>query len=274
MKYIPSQPETRRLSTAELRDCFLVTDLFIDGKVTLRMTDLDRAVIGGAVPTVSPLTLDAPADFRAEYFAERRELGVLNTGGDGKVTVDGVAYDLAITDVLYAGRGSRSIVFESDDAAMPARFYVVSYPAHSSHPTSLIRASDAARNELGTTEGANRRGIARYIHAGGVKSAQLVMGVTVLETGSVWNSMPAHTHSRRSEIYLYFKLPADAVVLHLMGEPQEIRSLIVRDGEAALSPGWSIHAGCGTSSYAFCWAMGGENQDYADMDPVRVEDMR
>ena len=274
MQDLPSQSETKRLSPDELRESYLVTDLFAEGQITLRITSLDRAVIGGGVPTSSALILEAPADFRADYFAERREIGILNIGGDGTVTVDGTGYDLAFTDVLYVTRGSREVMFESTDATKPARFYLVSYPAHASHTTSLVRAVDAGQNEIGGAERANRRRISRYIHAEGVRSAQLVMGVTVLETGSVWNTMPAHTHSRRSEIYLYFNLPADAMVVHLMGEPQEIRSLIVRDGEAALSPGWSIHAGCGTSNYAFCWAMGGENQDYADIDPVRVEDLR
>lgn len=274
MKYSPSQAETARLGTRELRESFLVTDLFAEGKVTLCITDLDRAVIGGAVPTSSSIGLETPAEFRADYFTERRELGILNIGAAGTVSVDGTGYDLAPRDVLYVGRGSRDVVFASNDATSPARFYLVSYPAHASHPASLIRAGEAEQNELGTMERANRRRIARYIHAGGVQSAQLVMGVTTLEAGSVWNTMPAHTHSRRSEVYLYFDLPADAMVVHLMGEPSEIRSLIVRNGEAALSPGWSIHAGCGTSSYSFCWAMGGENQDYGDMDPVRIEDMR
>ncbi len=274
MQYFPSQSETKRLSTDELRASFLVTDLFADGRLTLRTTSLDRAVIGGAVPVASPIVLEAPADFRADYFAERREIGVLNIGGNGRVVVDGSAYELSVTDGLYVGRGSRDVKFESIDPAEPARFYIVSYPAHASYPTSLIRAVDAQKNGTGTPARANLRQIARYIHPDGVRSAQLVMGVTTLETGSVWNTMPPHTHARRSEIYLYFNLAADAMVVHLMGEPRETRPLIVRDGEAALSPGWSIHSGCGTSSYSFCWAMGGENQDYSDMDPAPVEELK
>jgi 4-deoxy-L-threo-5-hexosulose-uronate ketol-isomerase len=176
-------------------------------------------------------------------------------------------------DVLYIGRGSRAVSFASASAALPARYYIISYPAHADYPTKLIRASETQANELGTMEKANRRQIRRYIHADGAKSSQLVMGVTLLEPGSVWNTMPAHTHSRRSEVYMYFGLPNDAMIVHLMGEPTELRPLIVRDGEVALSPGWSVHTGCGTSAYAFCWAMGGENQDYADMDPVAVEAM-
>lgn len=274
MQYFPTPDQAKRLSTEELRTSFLLTNLFAEGKITLRVTDLDRAVVGGAVPTSAPLRLDAPDALRAEYFTERRELGVLNIGGDGSISVDGQSFDLTARDALYVGRGSREISFASANPSKPARFYLISYPAHAGYPTAIVRAADAQQNELGTMERANRRRIARYIHAGGVRSSQLVMGVTVLEQGSVWNTMPAHTHSRRSEIYLYFDLPADSMVVHLMGEPQEIRPLIVRDGDVALSPGWSVHSGCGTSSYTFCWAMGGENQDYADMDPVGIETMR
>jgi 4-deoxy-L-threo-5-hexosulose-uronate ketol-isomerase len=274
MQYFPSQEQTRRLSTDELRATFLVTGIFVEGEVTLRITDLDRAVIGGAVPTSAPLELSNPPELRALYFTERRELGILNVGGDGSVVVDGEQYELSARDALYVGRGSRGVSFASHDASHPARFYLISYPAHAKFPTSLVKAADAQANELGSMERANRRRIARYIHAEGVKSSQLVMGVTVLEPGSVWNTMPAHTHSRRTEVYLYFDLPGDAMVVHLMGEPQELRPLIIRDGEVAMSPGWSVHFGCGTSNYAFCWAMGGENQDYADMDPVAIESMR
>ena len=274
MHYSPNPAHTRTLGTDELREHFLLTDLFRPGEIVLRPLDLDRAVLGGAMPSSSPLRLETLPHLRAEYFTERRELGVLNIGGAGRVTVDGASHALRTRDVLYVGRGSREIVFSSDVAATPARFYLVSYPAHAAHPTTLVRVEDAQANELGSSERANRRRIHRYIHTAGAKSAQLVMGVTVLEPGSVWNTMPAHTHARRSEVYLYFDVPRDAVVLHLMGEPTETRALVVRDGEVALSPGWSIHAGCGTSSYAFCWAMGGENQDYADMDPVDIATLR
>ena len=274
MHYFPSSSEARTMSSEQLRSAFLQSDLFVPGQIALRVTDLDRAVIGGAVPTIAALSLPNPEALRAGYFTERRELGVLNIGGDGTVTVDGKQYELSARDVLYVGRGSRDVSFSSASAALPSRFYLISYPAHAEFPTKLVKASEAQGSELGTMERANRRRIARYIHKEGVRSSQLVMGVTVLEPGSVWNTMPAHTHSRRTEIYLYFDLPADAFVVHLMGEPQELRSMIVRDGEAVLSPGWSVHAGCGTSAYAFCWAMGGENQDYSDMDPVPLESMR
>jgi 4-deoxy-L-threo-5-hexosulose-uronate ketol-isomerase len=274
MRYSPNADHAKTLTTEELRAHFLVTDLFLPGAITLRHTDLDRVVLGGAVPTDGPLKLEAPDSMKAEYFTERRELGVLNIGGSGKVTVDKDAWPMSTRDVLYVGRGSREILFESNSSANPARYYLVSYPAHASHPTTLITPAATHQSELGSAERANRRRIYRYIHADGVKSAQLVMGVTVLESGSVWNTMPAHTHERRTEVYLYFDVPADSIVLHLMGEPTEMRTLVVRDGEVALSPGWSVHAGCGTSSYAFCWAMGGENQDFADMQPVEMTTLR
>ena len=274
MHYFPNAAHAKTLSTDELRAHFLLTDLFRPGEVVLRPLDLDRAVLGGAVPTDAPLRLDAIPDLRAEYFCERREVGVLNTGGRGRVTVDGTEHALEKLDVLYVGRGSREVTFASDDAASPARFYLASYPAHAEHPTTLVRAADAAGATLGSQDRANRRTIYKYVHADGARSAQLVMGVTVLEPGSVWNTMPAHVHARRSEVYLYFDVPGDAVVFHLVGEPTELRTLVARDGDVALSPGWSVHSGCGTASYAFCWAMGGENQDYTDMQPVEMSTLR
>lgn len=274
MRYLPTPTGTRSLTTDELRAHFLVSELFAPGALSLAPIDLDRVIVGGVVPTVAPLTLHPIPLLRAEYFCERREFGVLNTGGAGRVQVDGTTYALNAHDVLYVGRGSRDIMFASDDADAPARFYLVSYPAHQSYPTSLIKPHETDNLELGSAETANRRTVRRYIHAKGVRSCQLVMGVTTLAAGSVWNTMPAHTHDRRTEVYLYFGLPADAMVVHLLGEPTETRSLIVRDSEVALSPGWSVHAGCGTQAYAFCWAMGGENQDYADMDAVRMETIR
>ena len=263
-----------RMTTDELRASFLVQGLFAPGRINLRRIDLDRVVLGGAVPTGAPLQLEAPTDLLATFFCERRELGVLNIGGAGTVLVDGTAYALGTRDLVYVSRGSRDVVFGSDDTANPARFYLVSYPAHADHPTTLVEASSVQGGELGSMEQANRRRISRYVHAAGVQSAQLVMGMTALEPGSVWNTMPTHTHDRRTEVYLYFDVPKTAVVFHQMGEPTETRHLIVRDGEAVLSPGWSIHAGCGTSNYAFCWAMGGENQDYADMQVAHATSLR
>lgn len=274
MHFLPDATRTARMTTAELREHFLVQGLFVPGQITLRLVDLDRVVLGGAVPTSTTLRLEPIPDLKADYFCERREIGVLNIGGGGTVTVDGTAHALAARDLVYVGRGSRDVRFASDDAGRPARFYLVSYPAHAGHPTTRVSADEVRGDTIGAMEQANRRRIARYVHTGGIRSAQLVMGMTALEPGSVWNTMPAHTHERRTEVYLYFDVPPGAVVFHQLGEPSETRHLVVRDGEVALSPGWSIHAGCGTSNYAFCWAMGGENQDYADMQPVDMATLR
>jgi 4-deoxy-L-threo-5-hexosulose-uronate ketol-isomerase len=274
MHYLPGPDAVRRMSTEELRERFLVQGLFQPGAATLRAIDLDRAVVGGVVPLDTPIPLEAPAAMAAEYFAERREIGVLNIGGAGRVVVDGETYRMERRDGLYIGRGSRDIRFESDTLAEPARYYLVSYPAHAAHPTAHLAAARADAAELGDTATANRRRLSKYFHPGGVKTAQLVMGITEIEPGSVWNTMPAHTHARRTEVYLYFDVPADAAVFHFMGDPRETRHLLVHDAEAVLSPGWSIHAGCGTTSYTFCWAMGGENQDFADMQGVAIGDLR
>ncbi len=274
MRYLPSPAETRCLSPDELRAHFLVEGLFVAGTITLQVVDLDRVVLGGAVPLERPLTLEPPAALLAGYFCERRELGVLNIGAPGSVTVDGVEFAVQPHEVLYIGRGSRDVRFASANASSPAQFYLVSYPAHTVHPVRLMTAADADVLELGSIESANRRRVRRYIHKGGAASCQLVMGVTTLDEGSVWNTMPAHTHDRRTEVYLYFGLPPDAMIVHLMGEPTATRSLIARNGDVALAPGWSIHSGCGTRAYAFCWAMGGENQDYADMQMVGMETIR
>jgi 4-deoxy-L-threo-5-hexosulose-uronate ketol-isomerase len=274
MHPLPDAERTKRLTTDELRAGFLVEGLFTRGEVVTRHIDLDRVVLVGAVPLAAPLRLDAPDSMRARYFTERRELGLLNIGAAGSVAVDGRRFELDAGDVLYVGRGSRDIAFASDDAAQPARFYGVSYPAHADHPTTRITHVDAQTSDLGSAATANARRLAKYIHPGGAASAQLVMGVTTLAPGSVWNTMPSHTHARRTEIYLYFNLAADAAVIHLMGEPGETRHLVVRDGDVVLSPAWSIHSGCGTSRYAFCWAMGGENQDFADMQSVDMRELK
>ncbi|HEX8359067.1 MAG TPA: 5-dehydro-4-deoxy-D-glucuronate isomerase [Longimicrobium sp.] len=274
MHYLPSPEQTRRMTTEELRNSFLVPDLFQPGAATLRFVELDRVVLGGIVPVDGALRLDAPPEMAAEFFLERREAGILNVGGAGRVTADGTEYAMAARDGLYLGRGTREVTFASDDPSAPAKFYLVSYPAHASYPAAHVPESEANLTELGTVEQANRRRLRKYFHPDGVPTAQLVMGVTELQAGSVWNTMPAHTHARRTEVYLYFDVPADAVVFHMMGEPTETRHLVMRDAEVALSPGWSIHSGCGTRSYTFCWAMGGENQVFADMQGVAMEDLR
>jgi 4-deoxy-L-threo-5-hexosulose-uronate ketol-isomerase len=274
MHYLPDTERFKRMTTDEIRAHFLVQNLFKPGEVTLRFIDLDRVVLGGVVPTQGALTLEAVDALAASYFAERREIGILNIGGSGSVTVDGEQYAMQPLDGLYVGRGSEAVSFESDDANTPARFYLVSYPAHTAYPTTHISRDDADLTELGSQEQANLRNLYKYIHPDGIESAQLVMGVTELVEGNVWNTMPAHTHARRTEVYLYFDVQEEDVVFHFMGEPQETRSLIVRNEEAILSPGWSIHAGAGTRRYTFCWAMGGENQDFADMQFVDMGGLR
>ncbi|MGB6828880.1 MAG: 5-dehydro-4-deoxy-D-glucuronate isomerase [Terracidiphilus sp.] len=263
-----------RMNTAELRETFLLSELYAPGAIHLNYIDLDRAVAGFAAPLAAPLALPTYAELRAGYFTERRELGVLNIGGAGTVTVEGNALDLDNLDVLYIGRGNREILFASNDVAAPAVFYLLSYPAHAVHPVALVRKAEATPTELGSFETCNKRTVCKYIYLEGARSCQLVMGVTHLAAGSNWNTMPPHTHMRRSEVYMYFNLQPEARVVHLMGPPDETRHLLVADKGVAISPGWSIHAGVGTRAYSFCWGMGGENQDYADMDPAPVECLR
>lgn len=263
-----------RMTTQELRDTFLLEGLGDPGAIHLAYVDLDRAVIGIASPLERPLALPNPHALRAEFFTERRELGALNIGGAGRVHVGQTAHRLDNLDLIYIGRGNPDVRFESDSEKSPAAFYLLSYPAHAVHPVAVVRKADAQPSEIGSVETCNRRTIYKYIHLGGARSCQLVMGVTHLQTGSNWNTMPAHTHMRRSEVYLYFDLAQDARVMHLMGPPDETRHLVVNNREAVVSPGWSIHAGVGTQAYKFCWGMGGENQDYADMDPASLDTMR
>jgi len=271
---LPDEVRSKGLSTVELRQSFLLDSLFADGRIELVYVDLDRTVIGGAVPLAEPLALPCPSELRAEIFLERRELGVLNIGGRGSVEVDGSRAELDRLGALYVGRGASSVIFHSDDAENPACFYLLSYPAHTVYPTTCIEFGELAPLTLGGPETANLRHISKLIHLEGTRSCQLVMGVTRLAQGSVWNTMPPHTHMRRSEVYLYFDLaPADRVV-HLMGSPQETRHLLVANRQVVISPGWSIHAGVGTRTYNFCWGMGGENQLYTDMDPAPVVDLR
>jgi 4-deoxy-L-threo-5-hexosulose-uronate ketol-isomerase len=236
--------------------------------------DLDRTVIGSAVPTSGTLTLETQPELRADYFLERRELGVLNAGGPGTVTVDGKAFELDKLDCLYAGRGSKSVTFASKSADAPAAFYLLSYPAHAVHPTAMVKCADLQGMALGSTETCNKRTIYKAIHREGIKSCQLVMGFTLLAPGSNWNTMPAHVHMRRSEVYFYFDVEPDQRVIHLMGPPNATSHLVMADKQVVVSPGWSIHAGVGTKNYGFCWGMGGENQDYADMDPVAIKDLK
>jgi 4-deoxy-L-threo-5-hexosulose-uronate ketol-isomerase len=274
IRFSPNQNDYQKLCTDGLRANFLIETLFAPGKVELVYSDADRAIIGSAVPTAGALKLVTDAELRAAFFCERRELGVLNIGGSGAVEVDGKKYELNKLDCLYVGRGSQEISFSSKNSAEPAAFYLLSYPAHVAYPTTLSTVKDAAPVELGTPADANRRTIYKYIHVDGIKSCQLVMGFTKLQEGAVWNTMPPHTHTRRSEVYVYFDLDPKRRVMHFMGTPQQTRHLVVANRQAVISPSWSIHSGCGTGAYTFCWGMGGENQAFDDMDAVPAAELR
>jgi len=262
------------MTTEEVRESFLVDALFAEDRITMLYSDVDRAIVGSAVPVRTTLTLESAPELRADTFCERRELGILNTGGAGIVTVDGTEYPMAPRDGLYVGRGSKAISFASATASTPARFYLLSYPAHATFPTVHVRQSEAAPVKLGSVEGSNKRTIYKLIHPDGAKSCQLVMGFTVLEPGCVWNTMPPHTHERRMEIYLYFDMPEDVRVFHIMGRPEETRHIVVANGQAVISPSWSIHSGVGTGAYTFCWGMGGENQAFDDMDHLSIDQLK
>ena len=274
LRYSPDPVRFCRMTTQETRDSFLIESLFTPDAIEMVYVDVDRVIVGSAVPVQKPLSLTSADELRADYFCQRRELGVLNIGGSGSVIVDGQSYVMANLDCLYVGRGSKEIAFTSDDAADPAKYYLLSYPAHADYPTSHVQIEQAAPVQLGSVEASNKRTIYKYIHPDGVKSCQLVMGFTVLEPGCVWNTMPPHTHERRMEVYMYFNVPADARVFHYMGKPEETRHIAVADGQAVISPSWSIHAGVGTAAYTFCWGMGGENQAFDDMDHLTMDDIK
>jgi 4-deoxy-L-threo-5-hexosulose-uronate ketol-isomerase len=272
LHYFPTPAATNTLSTDQLRETFLLGGLFQPGQVTAHYTDLDRMITGAASPMMSPLGLPADKELGTSFFLERREIGILNLGAPGSVTVGGMKYDLDTLDCLYVGRGEKDVTFENGSAGQ-AQFYFVSTPAHAKHPTAVVRRADVKTDPIGDPAKANRRRINKLIYIDGVKSCQLVLGFTEFEPGSIWNTMPPHTHSRRTEIYLYFDL-GDNIVVHLMGEPKATRNLIVRDREAVLSPAWSIHCGVGTGAYRFVWAMGGDNQVFADMDAAPISELR
>jgi 4-deoxy-L-threo-5-hexosulose-uronate ketol-isomerase len=266
--------DMKHYDTARLRKEFLIDDLFKADDVKMVYSHIDRIITGSAVPVTKALTLDAGDELRAEYFLQRREIGIINIGGEGTVTVDGTVYTLRHRDGLYIGMGSREIKMESTDANHPAKFYFNSAPAHMTYPTVYIRPEDCIKVELGSMEESNHRTICKYILPGQVESCQLEMGMTTLMPGSVWNTMPCHTHDRRMEVYLYFDLPEDAVVFHYMGEPTETRHIVMRNEQAVISPSWSIHSASATRAYTFIWGMVGENQDFDDMDPVEMKDLR
>ena len=264
----------QRMTTAEMRESFLVETLFQPDKIELIYWEIDRTVAGGAVPVKGELKLEAGKELAAQHFCDRRELGILNLGGAGTVTVDGQKFELAKCDCLYVGRGSEEIRFASRDAATPAAFYLLSYPAHAPYPTRLVKRDQANIVNAGTKAECNERTIRQYIRPGVAESCQLVMGYTELAEGSIWNTMKPHTHERRSEVYLYFDVAPGQVVFHLMGSPNETRHLVVQDKQLCLSPIWSIHSGAGTRRYCFVWGMGGENQEFTDMDHIEIPTLK
>ncbi|MFQ6155932.1 5-dehydro-4-deoxy-D-glucuronate isomerase [Micrococcus luteus] len=275
-RYATTPDQLPHFDTAALRERFLVEDLFVPGEVHAVYTHHDRIVLGGAVPAGRQLPLPTFAELRAEFFLANRELGIVNVGGTGTVTADGEQHALPNGACLYLGRGTRDVVFADapggDGAG--AQFYLFSAPAHTAYPTQLVLKGQGTARELGDQLTSNRRSLNQYIHENGIKSCQIVMGVTELHPGSMWNTMPAHTHDRRTECYLYFDVPEDARVIHLMGRPDETRHLVVSNRQAVISPSWSLHSGVGTAAYSFVWAMAGENQSFDDMDAVPVTTLK
>lgn len=278
-----SPKDVKHYTTERLREEFLIQDLFVPDKINLVYSHIDRIITGSAMPT-KPLILTAGEELRADYFLERREMGVINIGGIGTITVDGKEYEVGYKEGMYIGMGSKNIIFSSKDSSQPAKFYLNSAPAHKAYKTVLIKSEGVEEEdvviikqenkvELGSLEESNHRTICKYILPGQVESCQLVMGMTKLEPGSVWNTMPCHTHDRRMEVYLYFEMGEDDIVMHYMGEPNETRHIVMRNEEAIISPSWSIHSGCGSKAYTFIWGMVGENQAFDDMDGVSMKDI-
>lgn len=268
-----SPKDVKHYTTDRLREEFLIDDLFQADEIKLVYSHIDRIITGSSVPVKGELKLTAGDELRAEYFLQRREMGIINIGGKGTVTVDGTVYELEYKDGMYIGMGSKDISFASADSNNPAKFYINSAPAHTTYPTVHIKPENCVNVELGSLETSNHRVICKYILPGQVESCQLVMGMTQLKPGSVWNTMPTHTHDRRMEVYLYFDMGADDLVFHYMGEPTETRHIVMRNEQAVISPSWSIHSGSGTAAYTFIWGMVGENQDFDDMDHVAMKDI-
>lgn len=268
-----SAQEARHFDTAGLREAFLIQELFKAGELAMTYSHIDRIIVGSAVPEAKTLELGAVKETGADSFLERRELGVMNIGAAGTVSVAGQEFALDTRDGLYVGRGAKDIKLSSVDKRAPAKFYFLSAPAHCSYPTKKVCFDEATRVHLGERKDSNVRTIHQYIHPAVLQSCQLVMGMTILEPENVWNTMPTHTHERRTEVYLYFDLPQGAAVFHYMGQPGETRHLVVRNNQAVISPSWSIHAGVGTTSYSFIWGMAGENQTFTDMDHVPMNQL-
>ena len=273
-RYAQGPKEVAGLSTAELRENFLIEDLMQPDQFNFTYSHYDRAIIGSVSPVNEVLELPNYENLRAEYFLERREIGMINVGGDAEVTVDGTAYTVTKLDAVYAGKGTKSVTFKSLSADNPAKFFLYSVPAHHTYPSRLMKKEEASPLEIGSKETANERTVYKYIHLEGIQSCQMVMGLTVLKPGSVWNTMPSHVHDRRMESYFYFDVPQGHIVLHLMGQPQETRNLVVQNHQAIISPPWSIHSGAGSTNYGFIWAMAGENLVYTDMDTFPINELR
>lgn len=269
-----SQNETRQFDTEQLREHFLITELMQNDTLQLVYTHYDRMIVGGAKPVNEAVHLSNPAELRAEYFLERRELGIINVGMPGYVIADGERYEMNKQDCLYLGKGTMEVSFHSNDANGPAVYYLLSAPAHQKYPNARYTKENAAPVQLGSGATSNLRTVYKYIHLDGIRSCQLVMGLTVLEEGSVWNSVPPHTHTRRMEVYFYFDVAQDQRVFHFLGEPLQTRHVVLQNHDAVLSPPWSTHFGCGTSNYGFIWGMAGENLVYSDMDPAPVAELK
>lgn len=266
--------EVKGMTTEQLRDAFLIPQLFSSSDFQFTYSHYDRMIIGGIAPTGAAAVLPVYNQLKSGFFLERREMGIINVGGAGTITADGEAYELSKLDCLYLGRGTKDVRFESREENNSANFFILSAPAHQTYPATLMKSNNATPAELGAPTTSNHRTIYKYIHQDGIKSCQLVMGLTVLNEGSVWNTMPAHTHNRRMEVYLYFDVKENQAVFHFMGEPQQTRHMLMQNGDAVISPPWSIHSGCGTANYAFIWGMAGENQSFADMDAIEIQNLK
>ncbi|WP_240914421.1 5-dehydro-4-deoxy-D-glucuronate isomerase [Erysipelothrix sp. HDW6B] len=273
-RYAASPREMERLNTTELREQYLVESIFIPGDILLTYTHNDRMIFGGVTPTTTPLEIVLSTELGVDYFLERRELGVINIGGSGSITIEGETFAMEKQDGFYIGKETKDIQFMSNDASNPAKFYVVSVPAHKKYPNIKISIDQITPRLAGEAKSMNDREIFQYIHPNVCESCQLQMGYTILKEGSSWNTMPSHTHERRMETYLYFDIPEGNRVFHFMGQPQETRHLLVSNEQACISPSWSIHTGVATSNYSFIWSMCGENITYDDMDHVAMEDLR
>jgi 4-deoxy-L-threo-5-hexosulose-uronate ketol-isomerase len=274
IRYAAHPLDFRSYDTAKIRNEFLVTDLFVDDRISLVYSMYDRYIVGGALPVTKSLKLTTIDPVKADFLLHRREMGVINVGGDGRITIDGKTYEIKYKEAIYIGSGDKDVFFESSDPAAPARFYINSAPAHKPYPDQHVTLADAEVVELGALETSNHRKINKLLVNGVIESCQLQMGMTELRPGSVWNTMPPHVHSRRMEAYFYFEVPDNQAICHFMGEPGETRHIWMKNEEAVLSPSWSIHAASGTSNYTFIWGMAGENLDYADMDHVKIGDLK